>query len=595
MTTRLPQPVDVNATGALPVGALDRAPAPISAQTDPELPRTAPPARATAQTAAPVPPVDPELPQPVTVTVARPTTEQPAPDPYPVTAAQPALPTIEQPVDPAPVQPQDSGTGSSGTRYITVLANGAVVVSQTTAMNFVGNSVTVTASGSQANVNIQSYSNALAAAYGESGWAGNIVPSGNGLYSLGNANNRWSTVWVSSNTIYIGTAPVGVAANILTVAGQAVLSNNSNVSVTTTGSVTANAFAGNGSLLTGVVASTVAWANVTSAPSFITLANLSVTTAAPSGNGSLSYNNTSGVFTFTPADAALSQYGNANVVTLLGAFGSNAVSTTGNVTANYFVGNGSQLTGLPASYSNANVTTLLSAFGSNAISTTGNVTANYFVGNGSQLTGIAASYGNANVATFLAAYGSNTITTTGNITAGNLIGNISITGNVQGTTANVTLVAGIYSTVFDNTGNLTLPGNTFAVNYANNTPVDVVTRFESSWTVPTGNSTQSFTVPINNTYQLWINSNIPNGIIVYNATVSVSNTNVPVIGYQYAWNYEGGGNILAFTSIPNQIIGTAGAISNAQPAVANTNVFSFGINNTSGGNVTVRYGWIQIS
>jgi hypothetical protein len=187
------------------------------------------------------------------------------------------------------------------------------------------------------------------------------------------------------------------------------------------------------------------------------------------------------------------------------------------------------------------------------------------------------------------------ISAVGNVTAQNFIGNISITGNVQGTSPNVTLVAGAYSTVFDNTGNLTLPGNTFAVNYANNTPVPVVTRVENSWTVPVGNSTQSFTVPINNTYQLWVNSNIPNGIIVYNATVSVSNTNVPVIGQQFAWNYEGGGNILMLTSIPNQIIGTAGAISNAQPAVANTNVFSFGINNTSGNAVTVNYGWIQIS
>jgi hypothetical protein len=229
------------------------------------------------------------------------------------------------------------------------------------------------------------------------------------------------------------------------------------------------------------------------------------------------------------------------------------------------------------------------------VSATGNVSGNFFIGNGSQLTGIAASYGNANVSTFLAAFGSNAISTTGNVTASNFVGNISITGNVVGTQPNVTLVAGSYSTVFDNTGNLTLPGNTFAVNYANNTPVDVVTRAEGTWTVTAGNNNYSFTVPINNTYQLWINGNIPNGIIVYNATVSVSNTNVPAIGYQYAWNYTGGGNILMFTSIPAQIIGTAGAISNASPAVANTNVFSFGIDNTSGNTVTVNYGWIQIS
>jgi hypothetical protein len=191
---------------------------------------------------------------------------------------------------------------------------------------------------------------------------------------------------------------------------------------------------------------------------------------------------------------------------------------------------------------------------------------------------------------------SGNITAAGNVTAQNFIGNISITGNVTGTSANVTLVAGAYSTVFDNTGNLTLPGNTFAVNYANNTPVDVVTRFESLWTVPVGNSTQSFTVTSNNTYYMWVDCNIPNGILAWNATGTVTNTNVPVAGVQYAWVYNGGGTPIDFTSIPNQFVGTANTIvrSNVAPS-ATTNRFDFGINNTSGGNVTVRYGWIQIS
>jgi hypothetical protein len=212
------------------------------------------------------------------------------------------------------------------------------------------------------------------------------------------------------------------------------------------------------------------------------------------------------------------------------------------------------------------------------------------------LSNLAGTYGNANVANFLAAYGSNTIVTTGNITAGNLVGNISITGNVTGTSANVTLVAGSYNLTFDNTGNLTLPGNTFSVNYANNTPVDVVTRFEGSWTVPVGNSTQSFTVSPNETYYLWVDCNIPNGILTWNATATVTNTNVPVVGAQYAWVYNGGGTPIDFTSIPNQFTGTANAIvrSNVAPS-STTNRFDFGINNTSGGNVTVRYGWVQIS
>jgi hypothetical protein len=99
----------------------------------------------------------------------------------------------------------------------------------------------------------------------------------------------------------------------------------------------------------------------------------------------------------------------------------------------------------------------------NVISVTGNITADYFIGNGSQLTGLPAQYGDTNVATFLAAYGSNTLSTTGNITAGNLIGNISITGNVTGTSSNVELVAGSYSYVFDNTGNTAFANGTVSL------------------------------------------------------------------------------------------------------------------------------------
>jgi hypothetical protein len=53
------------------------------------------------------------------------------------------------------------------------------------------------------------------------------------------------------------------------------------------------------------------------------------------------------------------------------------------------------------------------------------------------------------------------LNTTGNISAGNVIGS----GN------NVEVTAGSYNWAFDNTGNFTLSGNTFAVNYANGTQV----------------------------------------------------------------------------------------------------------------------------
>ena len=117
-----------------------------------------------------------------------------------------------------------------------------------------------------------------------------------------------------------------------------------------------------------------------------------------------------------------------------------------------------------------------------------------------------------------------------------------------------------------------------------------------SWTVTPGTNNYSFTLDINSTYNIWVIGNIPNGIIVYNATVSISNSNVPVIGVQYAWNYTGAGNPILLTSIPAQIIGTAGAISTASPAVGtSTNTFVFGIQNTTGSNVTVNYGYLKIS
>jgi hypothetical protein len=49
------------------------------------------------------------------------------------------------------------------------------------------------------------------------------------------------------------------------------------------------------------------------------------------------------------------------------------------------------------------------------------------------------------------------LTANGNITANNFSGNITIVGNVTGTSPNVTLVAGSYSAVFDNTGYFSAP------------------------------------------------------------------------------------------------------------------------------------------
>jgi len=114
-----------------------------------------------------------------------------------------------------------------------------------------------------------------------------------------------------------------------------------------------------------------------------------------------------------------------------------------------------------------------------------------------------------------------------------------------------------------------------------------------TWSVTTGSNNYSFTVPVNGTYMMWVRGNIPNGIITWNATATVTNTNVPVLGQQFAWNYTGGGTLLEITSIPSQFIGTSGVIVSNNPSVGTTsNEFSFTIYNRSGSTQTVYWGYV---
>ena len=117
-----------------------------------------------------------------------------------------------------------------------------------------------------------------------------------------------------------------------------------------------------------------------------------------------------------------------------------------------------------------------------------------------------------------------------------------------------------------------------------------------AWSVPAGASTQSFTVEAGHSYSMWVNGNIPNGIITWNATVTTSNTNVPAVGSQYGWYYTPG-NALVLTAIPDQIIGTNGSIANTPTSYApnTSNVFKFGITNNSGTTQTINYGYIKLS
>jgi hypothetical protein len=322
-------------------------------------------------------------------------------------------------------------------------------------------------------------------------------------------------------------------------------------------------------------------------------------------------------------------YGNANVAAYLSA------STTGNVgagnltvvnnfnsnviSANSFTyANGTSiLDGIGGTYSNANVIANLRNLTTNVV-TSANVQASYFIGNGAALNLVAGSY-------------SYVFDNTGNLTMptnGDVImpGTNSIL-SVRGTTllGGYTQVTGYYSTLGVNyPGAGTQHGmtlqpaadNTTAINFLNaagnkigsitqtSSTVNfigdgsglsnVATKTTGSWTVATGTGTYSITVPINGNYQLWVRCNIPNGIIAYQATVAVTNTNVPVLGTQRAWNYTGGGSPILLTTMPTQIVGTDGAISTAVVSTTTANRFDFVIQNTSGSNQTVYWGYITL-
>jgi hypothetical protein len=186
---------------------------------------------------------------------------------------------------------------------------------------------------------------------------------------------------------------------------------------------------------------------------YVTLKNcLSITplrTLAPIGFGagtSYSYGDSGfDVGNSTFAGTAIIQPGQFQAINVRGGnvTTNGLVSATGNITGNFFIGNGSQLTGIAAasSYGNANVVANLAALGSNPVSTTGNVNGGNILtgglisatGNitGDNLITGAGSGGNLTGANVIFA---NTVTASANITGGNILtaGLISVTGNITG-------------------------------------------------------------------------------------------------------------------------------------------------------------------
>jgi cytoskeletal protein CcmA (bactofilin family) len=187
------------------------------------------------------------------------------------------------------------------------------------------------------------------------------------------------------------------------------------------------------------------------------------------------------------------------------------------------VGNLSVTIGLPNSVQLGNLTA------------SGNVQGAYILGNGSQLTGLPASYGNANVAAYLPTY-------TGNLAGGNL--DISNNAVVDG---NLTVGGTIYGTFSGNiTGNLVVPGSNTQVifNDNGNAGASANLTFNSATDVLTVTGTANVTT-LNATGNITAGYFLGNGSQLTGIVSSYGNANVAAYLPTYTGNI---GSVIDFAN-----------------------------------------------
>jgi len=293
--------------------------------------------------------------------------------------------------------------------------------------------------------------------------------------------------------------------------------------------------------------------------------------------------------------------GNASVTNNVSV--ANNVSAVGNIIGSYILGDGYYLSNINSgnitnSYGNANVAAYLptysGSFTASTVSVTGNITGSYILGNGSQLTGLPATYSNSNVSAYLATF-SGPISATNISASGNVLAtNVSASGNIIG---NSLFVYGSGNIL----GNLNVQGNiTFIdsnVIVTNDLFVDLANN-QSTFANINGSglhagNTGSATLT-NWTYSASANAWSTN--VGVSATGTVTGGNVVTSGLVSA-----GGNVIGNYLIGNgsQITGLPAGYSNATAASflanfgSNTISTSGGITggNITGGNINMTGGF----
>jgi len=272
--------------------------------------------------------------------------------------------------------------------------------------------------------------------------------------------------------------------------------------------------------------------------------------------------------------------GNVAVISNTGAYISGVVSASGNVTGNYFIGNGSQLTGVAASSVNANAligntlssnvlySSLTQVGTLSNVSITGNVTGgNVLTGGLVSATSTITSAANITGGNLITA---GQVTATGDITGGNVLtgGVVSATGNVTGggvittgPSGNISGANVISATTFTASGNVTggniltvglvsATGNVFgnAIRsdnycYANGVPIPTGIVYTAAASPPAGpdvgdqwydtTSDVLYEYINDGTTSYWVDTTSPafaGGVV---ANVAISGTLVPVANVTY--------------------------------------------------------------
>ena len=224
----------------------------------------------------------------------------------------------------------------------------------------------------------------------------------------------------------VGAFTFNKSTNSLVVGGN-VTSNNSNLG----NLATANYFSGNGSLLTGITVSTAGTVTTNAQPNITSVGSLS----------GLTISNVSGIVNFTTtANVTLGAVSNLHIS---GGTSGYVLSTDGSSGLSWVAQSGGG-----GSYGNSNVADYLPVY-------TGNVNANYFIGNGSTLTYVTGGNVSGNVTSAVQSHYANTANSVVGSNVSGQVGNALVAGTVYtnaqpnitsvGTLASLSVAANITS------------------------------------------------------------------------------------------------------------------------------------------------------